>query len=54
MASRLLQVLARWYTLAAPRRAMAHDKLIDLQRQASSKHVLESLESVLGAATNLA
>ena len=54
MASRLLQVLARWYTLAVPRRAMAHDKLIDLQRQASSKHVLESLESVLGAATNLA
>ena len=51
MASRLLQVLARWYTLVEPRRAMAHDKLVDLQQQASSKHVLESLESVLGAAS---
>ena len=50
LASRLLQVLARWYTLAAPSRAMAHDKLLDLQQQVSSKHVLESLDSVLSAA----
>lgn len=49
MASRLVQVLARWYTLVEPLRAMAHYKLVDLQQQASSKHVLESLESVLGA-----
>ncbi|WP_227674676.1 aminopeptidase N [Psychrobacter jeotgali] len=50
MASRLLQVLAHWYTLVEPRRQMAQDKLLDLQKQASSKHVLESLDSVLGAA----
>ncbi len=50
MASRLLQVLARWYTLVEPLRAMAHDKLVELQQQASSKHVLESLDSVLKAA----
>jgi len=52
LASRLLQVLARWNTLAEPRRQMAHEQLIDLQKNASSKHVLESLESVLGAANN--
>ena len=50
LASRLLQVLARWNTLAEPRRQMAHDKLLDLQQAVSSKHVLESLTSVLGAA----
>ena len=50
VASRLLQVLARWYTLVEPRRQMAHDHLLDLQQNASSKHVLESLDSVLGAA----
>ena len=50
IASRLLQVLARWNTLAEPRRQMAHDHLIDLQKQVSSKHVHESLTSVLGAA----
>lgn len=50
LASRLLQVLARWNTLAEPRRQMAHEQLIDLQKNVSSKHVLESLESVLGAA----
>ncbi len=49
LASRLLQVLARWYTLVEPQRQMAHDALIDLQQQVSSKHVLESLNSVLGA-----
>ena len=51
LASRLLQVLARWNTLAEPRRQMAHDKLLDLQQAVSSKHVLESLTSVLGAAS---
>lgn len=49
LASRLLQVLARWYTLVEPRRQMAHEQLISLQKKASSKHVLESLDSVLGA-----
>ena len=49
LASRLLQVLARWYTLVEPRRQMAHEQLINLQKKASSKHVLESLDSVLGA-----
>lgn len=49
LASRLLQVLARWNTLAEPRRQMAHEQLVDLQKNVSSKHVLESLESVLGA-----
>ena len=48
LASRLLQVLARWNTLAEPRRQMAHEQLIELQKQATSKHVIESLSSVLG------
>ena len=52
LASRLLQVLARWNTLVEPRRQMAHDKLTDLQKQATSKHVLESLDSVLNAANS--
>lgn len=50
LASRLVQVLARWNTLVEPRRQMAHDKLMDLQKHTASKHVLESLESVLNAA----
>ncbi|MEN2751160.1 aminopeptidase N [Psychrobacter sp. FBL11] len=49
LASRLLQVLARWYTLVEPRRQMAHEQLISLQKKVSSKHVLESLDSVLSA-----
>ncbi len=49
LASRLLQVLARWNTLAEPRRQMAHDSLLDLQKHAASKHVIESLDSVLKA-----
>ena len=53
IASRLLQVLARWNTLAEPRRQMAHDQLMDLQQQVSSKHVHESLTSVLGAMGDL-
>lgn len=51
LASRLLQVLARWNTLAEPRRQMAHDKLLNVQQAVSSKHVLESLTSVLEAAS---
>lgn len=50
IASRLLQVLARWNTLAEPRRQMAHEQLLDVQQQVSSKHVHESLSSVLAAA----
>ena len=50
LASRLLQVLARWNTLAEPHRQMAHEQLLDLQKNVSSKHVTESLDSVLGAA----
>lgn len=49
LASRLVQVLARWYTLAAPHQKMAHDKLVALQAVATSKHVRESLDSVLAA-----
>ncbi|WP_426222714.1 aminopeptidase N [Psychrobacter sp. DWR1-2-3] len=49
LASRLLQVLARWNTLAEPRRQMAHEQLLELQKQATSKHVIESLNSVLGS-----
>ncbi|WP_182406305.1 aminopeptidase N [Psychrobacter sp. GP33] len=52
LASRLLQVLARWYTLVEPRRHMAHEQLLELQQTATSKHVLESLDTVLGAANN--
>ena len=51
LASRLLQVLARWDTLAEPRRQMAHEQLIELQKQVTSKHVIESLNSVLGSAS---
>ena len=51
IASRLLQVLARWNTLAEPRRQMAHLQLLDVQQQVSSKHVHESLSSVLGTVT---
>ncbi|MGM8900858.1 aminopeptidase N C-terminal domain-containing protein, partial [Psychrobacter sp. 1Y4] len=52
LASRLLQVLARWNTLAEPRRQMAQEQLTDLRKNVASKHVLESLESVLGAANS--
>ena len=52
LASRLLQVLARWNTLAEPRRQMAQEQLTDLRKNVSSKHVLESLDSVLGAANS--
>ena len=51
LASRLLQVLARWNTLIEPHRQMAHEQLLELQKQATSKHVIESLNSVLGSAS---
>jgi len=50
LASRLLQVLARWYTLVEPTRQMAQDELVALQQQVSSKNVIETLDSVLSAA----
>ncbi|WP_352289123.1 aminopeptidase N C-terminal domain-containing protein, partial [Psychrobacter sp. GW64-MNA-CIBAN-0177] len=37
LASRLLQVLARWYTLVEPRRQMAHEQLLELKQTATSK-----------------
>lgn len=49
LASRLLQVLARWYTLVDARKSVAHDQLLKLRDRVSSKHVLESLGSVLNA-----
>ena len=52
LASRLVQVLARWYTLVEPSRQMAHEQLVNLQKHATSKHVLESLDSVLKAANS--
>ncbi|MDO5769059.1 MAG: aminopeptidase N [Psychrobacter sp.] len=49
LASRLLQVLARWYTLVDDRKAIAHEQLTQLRQKVSSKHVLESIGSVLDA-----
>lgn len=49
LASRLLQVLARWYTLVPERKAIAHEQLLTLRDKATSKHVLESLGNVLSA-----
>ena len=50
IASRLVQVLARWYTLVPSKREMAHSHLQALKQQVQSKHVRESLDSVLSAA----
>ena len=50
IASRLVQVLARWYTLVPSKREMAQRHLQALRDKAQSKHVRESLDSVLGAA----
>lgn len=49
LASRLLQVLARWYTLVEARKAVAHEQLMQLRSKVASKHVLESLGNVLNA-----
>lgn len=49
LASRLLQVLARWYTLIDERKTVAHEALTNLRKKVSSKHVLESLGNVLNA-----
>ena len=50
LGSGLLQVVARWNRVSAPRGRLAHAPLLELQKQATSKHVIESLNSVLGAA----
>ncbi|GAA0321955.1 aminopeptidase N [Psychrobacter aestuarii] len=50
IASRLVQVLARWYTLVPSKREVAHRYLQALKEKVQSKHVRESLDSVLGAA----
>lgn len=47
LASRLLQPLARWNTLIPELQEIAQTKLIELQQQAKSKNVLESLNSIL-------
>lgn len=49
LASRLLQVLARWYTLVDDRKTIAHEQLTQLRSKVASKHVLESLGNVLNA-----
>ena len=49
LASRLLQALSRWYTLAEPMRTTAKAQLSDLKPKVSSKNVLESLDGLLGA-----
>ena len=47
LGSRLLQVLARWYTLAEPQRAQVQQALQTLQSQVKSKNVQETLNSLL-------
>lgn len=49
LASRLLQTLSRWYTLAEPVRAEAKQQLQQLRKQVKSKNVTESLHTILKA-----
>ncbi|PNK61683.1 aminopeptidase N [Psychrobacter sp. FDAARGOS_221] len=49
LASRLLQALSRWYTLAEPMRAEAKQQLQQLGTQVTSKNVTESLQTLLQA-----
>lgn len=49
LASRLLQALSRWYTLAEPLRSIAKNQLQDLSKLVKSKNVTESLQSILNA-----
>lgn len=49
LASRLLQSLSRWYTLAEPMQANAKQQLQQLQQQVKSKNVTESLQTILKA-----
>ncbi|MBS9780275.1 MAG: aminopeptidase N [Moraxellaceae bacterium] len=48
LASRLLQPLARWDTLVPELKTIAKTKLTDLEKEVSSKNVLESLGGILG------
>lgn len=49
LASRLLQALSRWYTLAEPMREQAKQQLQQLSSQIKSKNVTESLQTLLKA-----
>lgn len=49
LASRLLQTLSRWYTLAEPMRAEAKLQLQQLSQHVKSKNVTESLQTMLKA-----
>lgn len=49
LASRLLQALSRWYTLAEPMREQAKQQLQQLSTQIKSKNVTESLQTLLKA-----
>ncbi|SUD91113.1 aminopeptidase N [Psychrobacter phenylpyruvicus] len=49
LASRLLQTLSRWYTLAEPVRAEAKQQLQQLSKHVKSKNVTESLHTMLKA-----
>ena len=49
LASRLLQTLSRWYTLAEPVRTEAKQQLQQLRKQVKSKNVTESLHTILKA-----
>lgn len=49
LASRLLQSLSRWYTLAEPMRAEAKLQLQQLSQHVKSKNVTESLQTMLKA-----
>ncbi|WP_019673060.1 aminopeptidase N [Psychrobacter lutiphocae] len=49
LASRLLQALSRWYTLAEPMRTEAQAQLQQLSGQVKSKNVIESLQTLLSA-----
>lgn len=49
LASRLLQALSRWYTLAEPVRGIAKQQLQQLRQSVKSKNVTESLHTILKA-----
>ncbi|WP_312752765.1 aminopeptidase N [Psychrobacter sanguinis] len=49
LASRLLQTLSRWYTLAEPVRSIAKQQLQQLSQVVKSKNVTESLHTILKA-----
>lgn len=49
LGSRLLQVMANWYTLAPDAKAMVKQKLTALQNDVTSKNVVESLSGMIKA-----